>query len=786
MIVTKKDKNLHALIEKSSKKKSVYLPSFYRLRNENDQKEFDQLIAGENKLEVFDELHGQLQELVKSMNPKIEFKKNPEILEQKVKEHLGDTPAEQYGVWVYYPWSSRLLHILDKKEFIAVRTNRNLYKITAEEQNRLAGKKVGVMGLSVGQSVAITMAMERGFGEIRLADFDVLELTNYNRIRTGLHNMGINKAVSTAREIAEIDPFLSVKCFTDGITDNNMNDFLTQGGKLDLLIDECDGLDIKILSRSMARQLQIPVIMEASDRSAIDVERFDLEPQRPILHGWLDHLDISKVREARTNEEKIPYLLAMLKLDTVSPKLKATMLEIEQTVTTWPQLASEVTGGGGIMANIARRINLNQFSDSGRYYVDIDELIADKVPAVEKVNYTPDPASFPPVPLTNQQLKSIAGKTDTSLKKNQADPDRATVEQLVALASLAPSGGNNQPWKWLYFHKQLFLFHDASRSVSFVDYDNVAANVSLGATIESMVLAAQQIGFDITVDLLPQKDEPSLVAACRFYRAGDAPVQVEPRLNGGLNKFIDKRCTNRQNGNKAPLLGEHRIALTAAVNSVAGAAIQFADGEKFIQKAGHIITAAERLRFMHPQGHQEFFKNELRWNQEEYELKRDGIDLRSLNLTASEGAGMQLAEDERVIALLRKWQGGKGFEKISKKAVDSASAFALITMPAYTPDNYLMGGRAVQRMWLTATKNNIAVYPMTGPLFLFPRLMYGNGIGMTDEMIKELKLLREEFAGLFSLEKNVGEIFLFRLCYAEEPVVKSLRRSVKDIFCFEA
>ena len=46
--------------------------------------------------------------------------------------------------------------------------------------------------------------MERICGEIRLADFDILELTNLNRIRTGVHNLGLSKTYSVAREISEI------------------------------------------------------------------------------------------------------------------------------------------------------------------------------------------------------------------------------------------------------------------------------------------------------------------------------------------------------------------------------------------------------------------------------------------------------------------------------------------------------------------------------------------------------------------------------------------------------
>src|SRR5207253_859960 len=101
---------------------------------------------------------------------------------EKVKIHLGTTSIEEYGVWIFFPWSGRLVHLLDEEEFVELRTNRNMYKITPEERTVLSTKKIGVIGLSVGQSIALTLAMERSFGEIRLADFDTLDLSNLNRI----------------------------------------------------------------------------------------------------------------------------------------------------------------------------------------------------------------------------------------------------------------------------------------------------------------------------------------------------------------------------------------------------------------------------------------------------------------------------------------------------------------------------------------------------------------------------------------------------------------------------
>lgn len=88
--------------------------------------------------------------------------------------------------------------MLPETEFTEVRTNRNRFKITPTEQTKLAGSRVGGIGLSVGQSVTVTMAMERSFSELRLTDFDTLELSNLNRIWTGVHNLDVPKVVATA------------------------------------------------------------------------------------------------------------------------------------------------------------------------------------------------------------------------------------------------------------------------------------------------------------------------------------------------------------------------------------------------------------------------------------------------------------------------------------------------------------------------------------------------------------------------------------------------------------
>ncbi|EMT54009.1 MULTISPECIES: Rv1355c family protein [Brevibacillus] len=352
----------------------VWRPEFFRLSRIEDQHRVSELMETERP-EVIDRLRPQLQEMIKAKHAGIRF--SPEELSAAVDEYLGSTPISFHGVWVYYPWRKKLVHLLDEEDFIFVRTNRNRNKITAEEQKRLSEKSIGVIGLSVGQSIALTLAMERSCGEIRIADFDTLELSNLNRIRAGVFQLGLPKWVITAREIAEIDPYLRVVCYPEGITEENIERFLWDGGKLDILVDECDSLNIKILAREKARLHGIPVVMDTSDRGLLDVERFDLEPDRPILHGLAEGLDYSRL-QGLSDQEKIPAVLKIVGYETMSERLKASLQEVGKSIMTWPQLASSVSLGAAVGADVCRRISLGQFTGSGRYFVDMEEIVSDR------------------------------------------------------------------------------------------------------------------------------------------------------------------------------------------------------------------------------------------------------------------------------------------------------------------------------------------------------------------------------------------------------------------------
>jgi hypothetical protein len=76
---------------------------------------------------------------------------------------------------------------------------------------------------------------------------------------------------------------------------------------------------------------------------------------------------------------------------------------------------------------------------------------------------------------------------------------------------------------------------------------------------------------------------------------------------------------------------------------------------------------------------------------------------------------------------------------------------------------------------------NISFQPQSPATFFFARLIKGNGIELNETMQQELRILRNEFESVMNLNSGIVDVFLFRLCIADEPETKSLRRKIEDV-----
>lgn len=761
--------DLNSLLENLASSKinnaNSYKPLFFRIYNDAELIEFNKVL-NYSGLVVFDFISDQLKELIKVKNPSVKYADIE--LQAEITKHVKPLTLITYGVWVFYPWSNRLVHILDEEEFIEIRTSRNQYKITKKEREILASKKIGVIGLSVGQSVSVTLAMERICGELRLADFDVLELTNLNRIRTGVHNLGLPKVYAVAREIAEIDPFILVKCFADGVTEQNIDAFFTDDSKLDLLIEESDGFDIKILSRYKARSLKIPVLMEASDRCMVDVERFDLEPDRPILHGLVNHLDMKTLKSLKTTEEKIPYMLDILGLDTSSIRLKASMLEIEQSINTWPQLASAVTMGGGIAADVSRRLLLNQYTQSGRYHVDIEEIIGDKKTVTSKEESAVDNS--------DGLIDFIALAKTVNIKSTNEAVKLSTehLEKIVEAGCKAPSGGNSQPWRWVYKNNNLLLLNAFDGNATFLGFGNFASYVAFGAATENVIIQAAELGYETILNEFPVENK-NLIASFQFIKNSNNNY-----INKDLYNGINYRLTNRNLGTRVSIEKETLDFLNLLASQTPKVKLDFFCSETQLEVIGDIISEIEKIRLLEEQGHRDFV-NEIRWTTEEAETKKDGVDLRTIQLTNTEKIGLEVAKSDEVMQLVNDWNGGGAFKKLTKKSIDAAGAIGVLSSNDNSELGFFNGGRAMQRVWIAANLKEVAFQPVAPSVFIYARLFKGNGINISKPGCEKLKALRSQYEKTFNLSATQKELFIFRLSKAANPETLAFRKPLNEM-----
>ncbi len=421
-------------------------------------------------------------------------------------------------VWVFYPWSGRLLRTLPSEHWTELRSDRNRYKLTTTEQRRLAGATVVVAGLSVGAAVVQVMALEGTGGVLRLADPDTLDGSNCNRLRASLWDLGQSKAVLAARMVWEIDPFHRVELITEGVTPATVGRFFDGA---DLVVEECDSFATKVLIRREARRRHLPVVMATAESGMLDVERFDLDPGRPLFHGLAPEIESADL-SAASSEDRVRLALQIIGADRISDRSAASMIEIDRSVSTWPQLATEVYAGGAHAAVAVRRILLGQPCPSGRYHLDADQVL-ESGPGERAV--TP----LRPVHRPHQSSPSRAPRVD------------AFIEEVVSAATLAPSAGNSQPWRFAWDGHQLGVWLDRQRARATIDPECAAGWIALGAACENIAITSGHRGRPARFLWFPDRAERDLVTTVTFPPAPDGPSTEDGRLVA----LIGARCTDR-------------------------------------------------------------------------------------------------------------------------------------------------------------------------------------------------------------------------------------------------
>ena len=666
----------------------------------------------------------------------------------------GLDPAA-YGRWVFYPWSASLVHVLPPDEFAEVRLDRNRHMVSDDEQRRLAGFHVGVVGLGVGNAVALTLALEGACGHLKLADSAPAALGDLNRLRAGVHHLGLPKTVLAARQVSEASPYARVTLFHEGLTEENVDDFLGGDVPLHAVVDACDDLYVRVLLRERARARGIPVLSAAGDRGMVDVERFDLEPSAALFHGRAGEVTAAGVR-AMDAGARIALELAVADVERASARTAASALELRRTVTALPRLASEAALGAAAVAVAVRRIGLGEPLPGGRRHLDAARVLAAH--------------GAPVIPLASRRRGAAGLPTPAGVDGRIPDLVRFCVEH----GTMAPSAGNRQPWRFSWDGERLWVLHDRARSASLLDPQHRAAHLALGAAIENMAIAAAHRGVRLRTEPFPRPRDSGVVAALTFEHDGDG-LEDDARLF----PMLARRVTNRRPGKRRVLTAAEATALADAAR-VRGARVDLVTGREALAELGAVIGRGERIRHLTHELHREMVE-ELRWTGDEAHAAGDGIPVEALELAAPERAALGLAVRAEVAATLRDLGGGRAFREQAERRILHSSGVGLVTVGGATPGSALRGGRAVERLWLEATRLGLALQPVTALVYLFEMLDGSSATIFSSREKDELRGLRARFDALFAAAEGGTRLMLFRVASAAAPSARTPRLPLEAV-----
>ncbi|SHV73517.1 putative molybdopterin biosynthesis protein MoeY [Mycobacteroides abscessus subsp. abscessus] len=651
---------------------------------------------------------------------------------------LLDEPAR----WVYYPWRATVLKLLGPRSYRRLRLDRNRHLATSGEQDRLGRLRIGIVGLSSGHLIAHSLAVAGFCGELRLTDFDTLGVSNLNRIPATVFDIGLNKATAAMRRIAELDPYLPVRHSTAGLSADSLAPFLDG---LDVLVEQCDSLEMKLHLRHGARARGIPVLMATSDRGLIDVERFDIDPTRPVFHGLLG--DIAPDTMAGLPiAEKLPYLMQVFDPARVSPRMGASLLEVGRTLSAWPQLVGDVTVGAATVLEAIRRIGLDEPLASGRTQVDIGGLL-DELAEPTRTDQPADGA-LPP-----------SGAVVTGLGQ--------VVDAAVAAAIRAPSGGNSQPWHIAATADSVVIGIDAART-STMDVGFRGSAVAIGAAAFNARVAAAANGFAADVAYT----EP----------AGEAPLQIALRLRPGAAPELAAwypgifvRETNRHRGTGAPLPPEVTETLSQVAQQHDARVHVMVDRDE-IARAATVFADADRVRYLTPTLHREMI-SELRWPGDDG--SDFGIDVRSLGLASGDLAVLPLLRRTDVVAALDDWDAGSVLGDDTSDRMRSSSAIVTVLVRGAALSDFARGGAAVVAVWMAAQHAGLAVQPMSPP-FLYAHT--GTELGeLSGKYADELRRLQDAFHALTSKGPDETVVLALRISDAPPASVPSRRSTAFEV-----
>ena len=342
---------------------------------------------------------------------------------------------------------------------------------------------------------------------------------------------------------------------------------------------------------------------------------------------------------------------------------------------------------------------------------------------------------------------------------------RDVLQKIIVAGTKAPSGENCQPWKFEVKGSEVSVFNLTERDQSLYSWGQRASFLAHGALLENMIIAGSELGYNAAISLFPEPEKENLVTRVIFQKS---TPRKEP-----LYPAIEKRTTNRKPYKKIPLGHQEKNKLLGVNGYLSGAKILLTDDLEKVKILAKYASKNEKILFENKHLHNFFFSH-INWNLTEDKTNSIGFYIDTLELPPPARLGFKLFKNWTALNIFNKVGLSNLVSLVNSKVHSSASAIGVVTIPNIEPKDFVLAGRMMERLWLTATSLGFSLQPLTGILFLRLRIINGDKTNFSSRHIELIESVYEKVKNIF----NVGDdhiVMLFRLGKSGEPSARSSR-----------
>ncbi len=637
--------------------------------------------------------------------------------------------------------------------------SRNIGWVTEAEQAILRGKRIAIAGMGgVGGSHLLTLT-RLGIGAFNLADFDRFEIQNFNRqAGAGLSHIDQPKVEVMSAMARDINPELDLRCFPAGVDEDNLAEFLDG---VDLYVDSLDffALDIRNKVFAACAQRGIPAVTAAPLGMGAALLVF--------MPGAMTYEEYFRMAGHDEEEQALRFMLGL-----APARLQLSYLADDTRVDFNARKGPSTPMACELCAGFAGTYALKILLQRGAVPVAPRGIHFDAYRNRLSTTWRPGGNDNP-----LQRLGLFVARRMVMAKaaaSPPAAPRARAVERILDLARWAPSGDNEQPWRLQIVADDHVVVHaHDTRDWCVYDLDGSSSQLAVGALLENVAIAASAEGMAVSCERRP--DTPDNAPQFDLRLRTDPAIEAHPLL-----PFVRARTTQRRPLSTRPLSAAQKRALEEAVGE--GYRVLWLEGGERRSMAGLLFRSAH-IRLTTPEGY-EVHRRNIEWGAR---FSEDRLPELALGVDWLTRRVMRWALGSwRRVQNLNRFAAGTWLPRLQMDLLTGLRCAAHFVIVAERPLDSVQacvdGGRAMQRFWLEATRQNLQFQPEMTPL-IFARYA-ATGVDFT-VVEKERELARRvanDLAGLLGADTDPRcRVYMGRVGFGPTPTSRSVRPPLETL-----